>query len=158
VPPLRERPEDIPLLVKHHLTHVERRLGKTIRTIPTSVMQAFQRYAWPGNVRELETVVERAVLATRGDTLHLPEAFQESALTSTPSSSSESTGSPATPPLAAMARRGTLEEVERDYIQQILEACYWRIAGPKGAAVILGLNPSTLRARLRKLGLQRPSD
>ena len=156
IPPLRERPDDIPLLVTHHLKHVERSLGKAIRTIPTAVMQALQRYSWPGNVRELENVIERAVLAARGDTLSLPEPLQDPALPSAPSSSSESAGSPATTTIAAIARRGTLEEVEREYTQQILQACHWRIAGPKGAAVILGLHPNTLRARLRKLGLQRP--
>ena len=158
IPPLRERPDDIPLLMKNHLKHAERKLGKEVRTVPASVMQTLQTYSWPGNVRELENVVERAVLATQGDTLYLPESFQEPELTSETSSPSESEGKSATKKFDAIARRGTLEELEREYIQQILEECYWRIGGPKGAAVILGLHPNTLRARMRKLGLQRPSD
>jgi len=135
VPPLRERPDDIPLLVQAFVQKFSKKLGKPIETISQKTMHALQQYAWPGNVRELENIIERAVITTQDNTLRveLPE----------------------TPALAFKTGK-TLEEVEREYIIQVLNSKNWRIEGPKGAAVLLGLNPSTLRARMRKLGIQKP--
>ncbi len=138
VPPLRQRKEDIPLLVIGFLDKFSRRLGKTIKRVPPNVMNTLQNYHWPGNVRELENVIERAVINTRGSSLQLLDNLDTS---------------------RAMEKAGTarmtLEEAERNYIVQVLEETNWRVSGPKGAASILGINHSTLRSRMRKLGIRR---
>ncbi len=135
IPPLRERAEDIPLLVQAFVQKFSKRIGKQIETIPQRTMDALQQYSWPGNVRELENVIERAVIITRDDTLRV-ELPQEQTLTA-------DTGK-------------TLDEIEREYIIRVLELKNWRVSGPKGAAVILGLNEATLRSRMQKLGIQKP--
>ena len=134
VPPLRERPGDIPLLVQAFVQKFNKKLGKSIEKIPQKTMEALQHYSWPGNIRELENVIERAFITTQGEVLRveLPET-----------------------PAFAVEVTNTLEEVEREYIIQVLTSKNWRIEGPKGAAVLLGLNPSTLRARMRKLDIQK---
>lgn len=138
VPPLRERREDIPLLVNLFVNKFSRKMGKTIERIPSSVMRSLQNYDWPGNVRELENVIERAVINTRGLSLQLLDNLKTS-LTA----------------CRTAASRLTLEEVERDHIVQVLEETRGRVEGPTGAALILGLHPSTLRGRMRKLGVQK---
>jgi transcriptional regulator with GAF, ATPase, and Fis domain len=137
VPPLRERVEDIALLVDFFVDKISKRLGKSIESIPTSVMNILQDYHWPGNVRELENVMERAVINSSGPKLHLVDELkkQNKNLTST---------------------QKTLEQVERDHIVRVLEQTNWRVSGRHGAAEILGLNRSTLRARIRKLGIRQP--
>jgi transcriptional regulator with GAF, ATPase, and Fis domain/FixJ family two-component response regulator len=140
VPPLRQRREDIPLLVNAFVTRFSKKLGKEIRTTAQETMRSLQDYPWPGNVRELENVIERAVINAQGPTLRVTEKLE------TPRASD----------MAEMHRK-SLEEVERDYIVQILEETHWRVDGPRGAALILGLNPATLRSRMRKLGIRRPS-
>jgi PAS domain S-box-containing protein len=137
VPPLRERVEDIALLVDFFVDKISKRLGKSIESIPTSVMNILQDYHWPGNVRELENVLERAVINSSGPKLHLVDELkkQNKNLTST---------------------QKTLEQVERDHIVRVLEQTNWRVSGRHGAAEILGLNRSTLRARIRKLGIRQP--
>jgi chemotaxis protein methyltransferase CheR len=139
LPPLRERTDDIPLLVDFMIQKFTRKLGRQIQAIPSKVMKTLQTYAWPGNVRELENVIERAVINTRGSTLQLAEKL----VTSQVENSTEN-------------QWIGLEQVERDYIFRVLEETRWKIEGRDGAARILDLNPSTLRGRMRKLGIQRP--
>ena len=137
VPPLRQRPEDIPLLVDVFVQRLARKLGKPITSITKKTLETLQGYTWPGNVRELESVVERAVIVSSGPTLHLSDKLLA-------------------PEITVSARRGSrLDEVERAHIVRILEETRWRISGPNGAAALLGLNPSTLRSRIHKLGNQR---
>lgn len=135
VPPLRQRKEDIPLLVEHFASKYAKKFGKTITSVSPRTIQTLQAHSWPGNVRELANVIERAVIHTKGPTLQVIERFE--AVGDEPSPSK------------------TLEEVERDYITRTLENTGWRIEGRYGAAKILGLNPSTLRTRMLKLGIQR---
>jgi PAS domain S-box-containing protein len=137
VPPLRERIEDIALMVDFFVDKISRRLGKSIESIPTSVMNALQDYQWPGNVRELENVLERAVINTSGPKLHLVDELKK-------------------PDKDLTTTQKTLEEVERNHIVRVLEQTNWKVSGQNGAAEILGLNRSTLRARIRKLGIRQP--
>jgi PAS domain S-box-containing protein len=136
VPPLRQRKEDIPALTEHFITKFARRSGKTITSVSPRVLQTLQAHSWPGNVRELANVIERAVIHTKGDVLQSVGALQHT---------TEEPGIPLK----------TIEEVERDCIMEALENTGWRIEGQHGAARILGLNPSTLRSRMLKLGIQR---
>jgi PAS domain S-box-containing protein len=136
VPPLRQRKEDIPLLVEHFVNGYAKKFGKMITSISPRALQTFQTHSWPGNVRELANVIERAVIHAKGSVLHSIDRFEETV----------------EEPLFSAK---TLEEVEREYIIRTLENTGWRIEGPHGAANILGLNPSTLRTRMIKLGIQR---
>ena len=137
VPPLRQRKEDIPLLVQAFVERYSRKLGKQITSIQKETMKALQDYPWPGNVRELESIIERAVILCPGPVLQLADKLEISSL-----------------PLSSTMR--TLEETERNQIFKILSETRWCIEGKEGAAAILGLNPSTLRARMHKLGIVRP--
>jgi transcriptional regulator with GAF, ATPase, and Fis domain len=137
VPPLRQRKEDIPLLVKVFTERYAKEFRKEITAIPKETMKALQDYDWPGNVREMENVIERAVILCSGQVLQLADKLQSSVL-------SQTTG------------LRTMEETERDQILKTLSETRWRINGKKGAASILGLHPSTLRARMQKLGIRRP--
>ena len=140
VPPLRQRREDIPTLALAFVGRACRRLGKPGLEIPRSVMDALQARDWPGNVRELQNLMEQAVLVSDGPTLRLPEQ--------TPF---ELQGSPG----PATAR--SLEDVERRHIIEVLESAGWKLEGADGAAALLGLKPSTLRSRMQKLDIRRPS-
>jgi formate hydrogenlyase transcriptional activator len=135
VPPLRQRKEDIPLLVESFVNKFAKKFGKTIVSVSPRAMQSLQTHSWPGNVRELANVIERAVIHNKGAVLHGVERLE---------SIPEET-----------ATLKTLEETERDYIIRVLENTGWRIEGKYGASRILGLNPSTLRTRMVKLGIQR---
>ena len=137
VPPLRDRIEDLPLLVDFYVKKISRRLGKAIEIIPDSVMTDLQNYEWPGNVRELENVLERAVINSSGPKLRLADELKKSST-------------------KLNKNRKTMEAVERDHIVQVLEQTQWNVSGKNGASEILGLNRSTLRARMRKLGIQKP--
>jgi PAS domain S-box-containing protein len=137
VPPLRQRKEDIPLLVQAFIERYARKLGKQITSIQKETMKALEDYPWPGNVRELESVLERAVILCPGPVLQLADKLEISSL-----------------PLSSAVR--TLEEMERNQILKTLSETRWRIEGKDGAAAILGLHPSTLRARMHKLGIVRP--
>jgi formate hydrogenlyase transcriptional activator len=139
VPPLRQRPEDIPLLVRHFVCHYARHLHKRIDSIPAEAMEALTHYPWPGNVRELQNIIERAVILSPGPVLRL--ALDE-LLRRRPA-----TGSP--------TRVRTLEEVEREHILGVLRETNGVIGGPHGAAVRLGLRRTTLLYRLEKLGISR---
>jgi PAS domain S-box-containing protein len=137
VPPLRQRQADIPLLVQDFIERYARKLGKQITSIPKETMKMLQDYPWPGNVRELESVIERAAILSSGPVLHLTDKLEI-----------------ALPPSSSTAK--TLEETERNQIIKILSDTRWRIEGNNGASKILGLHPSTLRARMHKLGIYRP--
>jgi len=143
VPPLRERPGDVPLLVRHFVKHKQRRLGKHIQSVPADVMQALLDYEWPGNVRELENVIERALILSPGSTLllHEPLAHEVRPSASHPLSRNSSS---------------RLADIDRLHILSVLRDCDWRIKGRGNAAERLGLNPSTLRYRMKKLGIEPP--
>jgi len=149
IPPLRDRREDISLLVRYFVQKFSRRLNKTVQYVPADAMDALVSYAWPGNIRELENLLERAVILSPGKELRVPL--------------SELRNAPAMPeaeesPLAAStaAPVATLEEAERQHILRALRQTEWRIAGPRGAANLLGMKRTTLQARIRKLGIRRP--
>jgi formate hydrogenlyase transcriptional activator len=137
VPPLRQRKEDIPLMVEAFIERYSRKLGKQITSIQKETMKVLQDYPWPGNVRELESIIERAVILCPGPVLQLADKLEISS------------------PLLSSAVR-TLEETERNQILNILSETRGRIEGKDGAAAVLGLHPSTLRARMHKLGIVRP--
>jgi len=136
LPPLRQRRDDIPALVWTFVETFGRRMGKTIKCIPRKTMQQLERYAWPGNVRELSNVIERALILTSDDTLRVELA-------------------PAM--LDPAAARQSLKESEREQILGVLQETGWRIRGPQGAAELLDIKPTTLEARIAKLGIKRPS-
>lgn len=136
LPPLRERREDIPLLVWYFIQKSQRKLARSITEVPKNTMEALTAYAWPGNVRELENVIERAVILSPGPTLHVDESFARS-----------------TPRRGSSTAVTSLEGIERAHIVGTLEACGGRIKGRGNAAERLGLNPSTLRSRMKKLGI-----
>lgn len=134
VPPLRERREDILPLVWFFVQEFGKKMGKRIESIAPKSVEAMQTYSWPGNVRELRNVTERAMIVVNGPTLHidLPKTA---------------------PPIVCQA--GTLEDLERHHIVDVLDSTGWRVSGKSGAATILGLNPKTLESRMQKLGIQR---
>ena len=140
LPPLRDRVADIPLLADSIVNKAMRRHGKKIMMISNDVMEEFKAYAWPGNVRELENVIERAVIFSQGSKLQLTTpleyAFSEN-----------------TPPLAMQIK--SLSEIEKEHILMALKKTNWNVTGKDGAADILGINPSTLRGRMRKHGIRR---
>jgi len=137
LPPLRDRRGDIPILVKHFVDKISKRLGKEIDIIPANVMTTLQNYPWPGNIRELENVLERAIINTSGRKLYLMDELKK-------------------PYRNLAADKKTLEEVEREHILRVLEQIEWKVSGKNSAAEILGLNRSTLRARMRKLDIKKP--
>ncbi len=164
VPALRERPEDIPLLVRHFVQQFSRRLGKTIDAIDSDTMSALTRYPWPGNIRELQNVIERAVILTTGPVLNVrTEDLRAADLraadlraldlrgTGPHAASSNGNGSPAGPNRNI---REALEEAERQQILAALEKANWVVAGADGAAARLGMKRSTLQSRMQKLGIR----
>jgi formate hydrogenlyase transcriptional activator len=142
LPPLRERPDDIPRLVRHFTHRFARRMHRHIDTVPSSVMEALVRYPWPGNVRELQNVIERAVILTKGSALQV----SLSDLQVVPPPTDGQTPEPI-----------TLTDAEREHIVAALTATGWVVGGPKGAATRLGMNRSTLLKKMQKLGISRPS-
>jgi len=140
VPALRERSEDIPLLVNHFAQRFARRMNRTIETIPAETMAVLTRYPWPGNIRELQNLIERAVILSHGPMLQVP--LQDLDNRTSPRRDNE--------------KDQTLEEAQRAHILAILNATRWVLAGPRGAAARLGINRSTLQFRLKKLGIVRP--
>jgi len=135
VPPLRERPDDIPELVRYFTQKYARLMNKRVENIPAEAMETLIRYAWPGNVRELENLIERAVILSRGTTLQIPLAEIRSS------------------PDAAVPV--TLREAERDHIRRVLEKSNWVIGGSNGAAARLGMKRTTLQSKMKKLGISR---
>jgi formate hydrogenlyase transcriptional activator len=143
IPPLRERPEDIPLLVTYFTQYYARRMNKRIESVPVEAMEALQRHTWAGNVRELENIIERAVIITRGSRLQIPLAELKAG-------SAANGGGKVSPP----GRLVTLEEMERAYIEEVLRHTGDQVGGSGGASEILGLPVSTLRSRMKKLGIR----
>ena len=156
MPPLRERAEDIPLLVRHFAQQFSRRMKKTIETIPVRHDgRARTRYDWPGNIRELQNLIERAVILSAGSTLNVP--IGELAARTIDRGSSASEAAPRGAVRAVGSSAGvTLEEAERRHITSALEAARWVVGGDQGAAARLGMKRSTLQFRMRKLGITRP--
>jgi formate hydrogenlyase transcriptional activator len=147
VPPLRERRDDIPLLVRHFALQFARRMNRAIDTIPSETMNVLVAYHWPGNIRELQNLVERAVILSTGPVLNVPL----NDLRSQPH-----TAVPTNAPTSEKHRKiETLEDVERRHVLETLDATDWVVGGPKGAAVLLGLKRSTLQVRMEKLGIRR---
>jgi PAS domain S-box-containing protein len=136
IPPLRQRKDDIPLLVQSFIERYSRKLGKQITSIQKETMKELQDYPWPGNVRELESIIERAVILCNGPVLQLADKLEISFHH-----------------ISSVVK--TLQETERNQILKILSETVWRIEGKAGAAAILGIHPSTLRARMHKLGIVR---
>jgi transcriptional regulator with GAF, ATPase, and Fis domain len=141
VPPLRERREDIPLLVEHFARRLANKHGKTIDEIPGHMMRRLADWDWPGNVRELENVIERAVIITRGRVLAFPDGFAVA---------QKITG------LSVVEKFTSMSDMEGKYIMRVLNHTHGRVGGEGGAAEILGLHPNTLRSRMAKLGIGRP--
>lgn len=139
LPALRDRPEDIPLLVNFFANKFAQQMKKPIERIPTETMASLVSYNWPGNIRELQNLIERAVILSRGSVLEVPLVELKSAKLET-----------------IQANSSTLESVEREHILRVLGESNWVIAGPTGAAARLGLNRTTLNNRMRKLGITRP--
>jgi formate hydrogenlyase transcriptional activator len=137
LPPLRDRREDIPRLVRYFVQNHAQRINKQIATIPSDAMEALTQYAWPGNVRELENIIERAVILSRGPTLQIPTAELKAV---------------AEP---AAANHLTLEAADREHILRTLKETNWLIGGPHGAAARLGMKRTTLQSRMQKLGIER---
>ncbi len=135
LPPLRERPGDIPKLVRYFTQKYARRMNRRIETIPSAAMDALASYAWPGNVRELENLIERAVILTRGTALEIPLAELRAA-------------PDAVTPV-------TLEDAERDHIRRVLEQSNGVVGGTNGAAARLGMKRTTLQSKMKKLGISR---
>jgi transcriptional regulator with GAF, ATPase, and Fis domain len=135
VPPLRQRKDDIPMLVWAFVQELSVKMGKVIDTIPKKAMEELTHYSWPGNVRELRNVIERSMILTQGKTLHIE--MPRSADSPHP----ESIG---------------LEDVEREHITEVLAMTGWKVRGQDGAAELLQLKPSTLESKMQKLGIKRP--
>ena len=137
IPPLRERKEDIPILVNHFINKHSKKLGKRIETISPQDMNKLIEYNWTGNVRELENIIERAIIVSPTKNLNLKDSFSRAKVNG--------------------SNKGfqSLQDMERNYILEVLESTNWRVSGPKGAAKILGLVPSTLEFRMKKLNINR---
>ena len=139
IPPLRQRKEDIPLLVHHFIAKFNKKIGKKIDTVANETMNYLQEYYWPGNVRELESIIERAMITSQGSVLQVLDRFETSR----------------NPDDKAGQNVKALGDLEHDHILSVLQKTGWRIEGKNGAAKLLGLNASTLRARMRKFGIVR---
>jgi formate hydrogenlyase transcriptional activator len=137
LPPLRDRMEDIPLLVWHFIERRQAQLGKSVAKVPADYLHELESHAWPGNVRELENVIERALIMTQGSVLSAERVVLR-------------------PPAPGEGPAITLAEVERRHIRNVLTACGWKVAGRGNAADRLGLSRSTLQFRMKKLGIARP--
>ncbi len=136
VPPLRERLQDIPLFVSFFVEKYGKWIGKDFGAVDEKTIRALQTYSWPGNIRELENLIERAVITSSPGALHIDVPRDK---------------------VVPKSEKGTMEEVERSYIIEVLNETYWRVNGPNGAATRLGMNPSTLRFRMKALGISRPT-
>jgi formate hydrogenlyase transcriptional activator len=137
-PPLRERPEDIPALVRYFVMKYTAKTGRRIDTVPKSVLDSLGAYGWPGNVRELANVLERSLIVSRGNSLELGEWV------AMPVDS------------GGVSRDSGARDLSRERIIDALEQTGWRVSGPRGAAHLLGLKPTTLEARMKRLGISRP--
>jgi formate hydrogenlyase transcriptional activator len=148
VPPLRERREDIPLLVRHFVQQFSRRMNRSIETIPSETMGTLVRYDWPGNIRELQNVIERAVIVSNGPVLRVPLDDLRTRIPPAEPSNRRSA------PEDAGNMRHVLDDAERKQIVAALRQSKWVVAGPKGAAALLGMKRSTLQAHMQRLGIR----
>jgi formate hydrogenlyase transcriptional activator len=148
VPALRERREDIPLLVRHFVQQFSRRMNRGVETIPSETMNTLVRYDWPGNIRELQNVIERAVIVSTGSVLKVPLDDLKRRVSSAESSNGVSASED------AGKMRGVLEDTERKQILAALKQANWVVAGTKGAAALLGMKRSTLQAHMQRLGIR----
>ena len=141
IPSLRERPEDIPLLVERFVAELRRKLGKPLKSVCPASLRRLQGYGWPGNVRELQNVIERAAILADSPVIEVSDLLIGAATT----------------PQPTRAPGGTLslKDAERDHIIGVLEQTAWTLEGPGGAAALLGLAPSTLRSKMQRLGIAR---
>jgi formate hydrogenlyase transcriptional activator len=153
LPPLRERTEDIPLLVRHFVAHHARNVGRRIDAISPNVLETLVRYSWPGNVRELQHVLHRAVILSHGGSLELPELELPVKATRPPAPRESHTARSGEPTLGSRCRAGTYEDAVREYIVEALRETNGIVAGPRGAAVRLGLKRTTLVSKMKKLGI-----
>jgi transcriptional regulator with GAF, ATPase, and Fis domain len=153
VPPLRDRPSDIPMLVTYFVSRFSKKFGRKIDRVARETMDRLTAYQWPGNVRELQNIVERAVVMAQGPVLSLDADILPSAYSVTPAPVAEADSASRVEPAAA----GSLNEAERRHIEAVLAQTGGVIEGPTGAARILDLHPNTLRSRMKKLGVQRPA-
>jgi len=155
VPTLRERAEDIPLLVRHFVQKFSRQMSKAIDTIPPATMTTLVEYPWPGNVRELQNVIERAVIVTKGSVLNVPvDDLLLSNGTSIPLAPDSAVNHSASPNGGPGNMRTLLDETARKQILSALDHTNWTVAGPNGAAALLGMKRSTLQSRMQKLGIR----
>ena len=145
LPPLRQRHGDISLLVNHFVQYFAKKHGKSIKQIPQQTMSTLEKYSWPGNIRELQNVIERAVITTPGHVLQLQENLHK-----LKKGAERSNGE-------NLAEITSLQEIERLHILKVLKQCDWRIEGENGASPLLGLKPSTLRSRMKNIGIKRPT-
>ena len=152
LPPLRERKDDIPILVSHFVKQLSQKLGKPIEAIPLDTMATLRNYPWPGNIRELRNVLERAVIVSQGPKLALIDDLNSQALEL--DLSKQAGRQELFTDLAPVGE--TLEQTEYNLILRTLKNVHWKLEGPGGAAELLNLNPSTLRSKMRKLGIERP--
>jgi len=154
VPSLRERPDDVPLLVRHFTEQCARRMNKKIETISTETLKQMRQYHWPGNIRELQNVIERAVILSAGPVLNVPlSEFQSRPALAAVDGHGNRDRKPESS--AGKDIRDVLEETERKHISSVLSETNWVVAGPNGAAIRLGMKRSTLQLRMRKLGISR---
>jgi formate hydrogenlyase transcriptional activator len=166
VPALRERPDDIPLLVRHFVQQFSRRMNRSVDTIPSETMTTLVRYHWPGNIRELQNVIERAVILSSGSVLKVPtdelrlriSAKGDGSVLRDSGSAKGDSGTDAQPvgESGKGRLRASLNDAERQEIVATLEKTNWKVAGPNGAAALLGMNRSTLQSRMQKLGVRIP--
>jgi formate hydrogenlyase transcriptional activator len=156
IPALRERPEDVALLVRYFVQKFSRRLNKTVEYVPAQAMDALVHYSWPGNVRELENLIERAVILSPGRELRVPVSELKAAISAAEPNTDFASIDPGNAFAFPSTPVSTLEEAERQHILRALRQTEWRIAGPQGAAVLLGMKRTTLQARMRKLAIRRP--
>jgi len=163
VPPLRERQEDIPKLIRYFAQKYSLRLNKKIASIASGAMDTLSRYSWPGNIRELENFVERAVILSRGNELELPIAelrLRDGHVSANDDRRSKDRRthrqkSPQPNQSASEPGTMTLEEAERDHILQVLRAADWQVGGPQGAAARLGMKLTTLNSKMKRLSISR---
>jgi len=152
LPPLRDRHGDVPLLVTFLVQNAAKKLGKKVTQVSEETMRRFMAYSWPGNIRELQNVIERAVILNSGNVLTINQEFQTPAI----SGATAIVSSPSIAPRPS-TDGSSLKDAERRHIESVLSQVGWVIEGERGAARILNLHPNTLRSRIKKLGLQRPS-
>ena len=136
---MRQRKEDIPILIRHFTEKIGRKIGRRIKQISRADILKLQEYDWPGNVRELENVLERAIISSEGDTIKLDDDQLKSSLS----------------PQIENEKLTSFSDSQKKHLFKVLEDCDWKINGPKGAAQKLGMPPSTLRSKMKKLNIVR---